>query len=42
MGKIRQGNKEAKKPATMTPKAKKAAKAARKHAQDVVPPVVPR
>lgn len=42
MGKIRQGNKEAKKPAAMTPKAKKAAKAARKHAHDIVPLIVPR
>lgn len=42
MGKIRQGNKEAKKPAAMTPKAKKAAKAARKHAHDTVPLIVPR
>lgn len=37
MGKIRQNNKEAKKQPTLTPKEKKAAKQARKHASDIVP-----
>jgi hypothetical protein len=37
MGKIRQGNKETKKQPAMTPKEKKAAKQAKKHAHDVVP-----
>lgn len=37
MGKHRQGNKEAKKPAALTPKEKKAAKEARKHAHDAQP-----
>lgn len=37
MGKIRQGNKEAKKHPVMSPKEKKAAKQAQKHAHDVVP-----
>ena len=37
MGKARQSNKESRKPATLTPKEKKAAKHARKHARDVVP-----
>ena len=41
MGKIRQSNKETKKPAATTPKEKKAAKQAKKHASDVVP-IVPR
>jgi hypothetical protein len=37
MGKIRKSTKEAKKPAVMTPKEKKAAKHAKKHAGDAVP-----
>lgn len=37
MGKLRQSNKEAKKPAALTPKEKKAAKREKKHQQDVVP-----
>ena len=37
MGKIRQGNKEVKKQPVMTPKEKKAAKQAKKHASDIVP-----
>lgn len=41
MGKIRQGNKETKKQAAMTPKEKKAAKQAKKHSSDIVP-IVPR
>lgn len=41
MGKARQSNKEAKKQPLMTPKEKKAAKQARKHASDVVP-IIPR
>lgn len=41
MSKARQSNKEAKKPATLSPKEKKAAKHARKHAQDVVPFLLP-
>lgn len=40
MGKIRQGNKETKKPAAKTTKEKKAAKSAKKHAADVVPLIV--
>jgi|WetSurMetagenome_2_1015567.scaffolds.fasta_scaffold585971_2 hypothetical protein len=42
MGKIRQNNKEPRKPSTLTPKEKKAAKQARKHASDVVPLIPPR
>jgi hypothetical protein len=42
MGKIRQGNKEEKKPAVLTPKEKKAAKLAKKHASDAVPFITPR
>lgn len=41
MGKARQNNKEAKKQPVMTPKEKKAAKNAKKHASDVVP-MIPR
>lgn len=41
MSKIRKGNKESKKPAVHTPKEKKAAKHAKKHASDVVP-IIPR
>lgn len=37
MGKVRQGNKEVKKQPVMTPKEKKAAKQAKKHASDIVP-----
>lgn len=37
MGKMRQNNKEPRKSSLLTPKEKKAAKMARKHAQDVVP-----
>ena len=37
MSKIRKGNKESKKPAALTPKERKAAKQAKKHAADVVP-----
>jgi hypothetical protein len=40
MTKARQSNKEAKKQPLMTPKEKKVAKQARKHASDVVPFVV--
>ncbi|HTY98741.1 MAG TPA: hypothetical protein VMB75_02820 [Rhodocyclaceae bacterium] len=42
MGKIRQSNKEARKQPAMTPKEKKAAKQAKKHAGDSVPLVTPR
>lgn len=41
MSKARQSTKEAKKQPLMTPKEKKAAKQARKHASDVVP-IIPR
>lgn len=37
MSKVRKSNKEAHKSPVMTPKQKKKAKQARKHAQDVVP-----
>jgi hypothetical protein len=37
MGKTTKSNKEAKKPAALTPKEKKSAKVAKKHASDVVP-----
>ncbi|EEG09239.1 hypothetical protein FuraDRAFT_1179 [Pseudogulbenkiania ferrooxidans 2002] len=37
MGKIRQGNKEAKKSPIMTPKEKKAAKQGKKHTSDKMP-----
>jgi len=37
MGKIRQGNKEQKKQPLLTPKEKKSAKQAEKHASDIVP-----
>jgi hypothetical protein len=37
MGKLRQGNKEPKKLAVMTPKEKKAAKHAKKHTSDIAP-----
>ncbi len=40
MSKIQRANKESKKPALLTPKEKKAAKLAKKHAGDVVPFVV--
>lgn len=42
MSKARQSNKEPRKPSAMTPKEKKQAKLARKHAQDVVPLIPPR
>lgn len=42
MGKERQNNKEAKKQAVLTPKEKKAAKQAKKHASDIVPLIVHR
>jgi hypothetical protein len=42
MGKIRQSNKEAKKPSASTPKEKKAAKQAKKHASDAPPLLQPR
>lgn len=42
MGKERHGTKEAKKQAVLTPKEKKAAKRARKHATDLIPPQIPR
>lgn len=41
MSKIRKGNKESKKPAAHTPKEKKAAKQAKKHASDALP-IIPR
>lgn len=37
MSKARQGNKEQRKPPSMTPKERKAAKHAQKHARDTVP-----
>ena len=37
MSKLRQNNKEAKKQPLMTPKEKKAAKHAKKHASDITP-----
>jgi hypothetical protein len=37
MGKLRQSNKETKKQAALTPKEKKSAKQAKKHASDIVP-----
>lgn len=37
MGKVRQSTKEAKKQPVLTPKEKKAAKQAKKHASDIVP-----
>jgi hypothetical protein len=37
MGKIRQGNKEQKKQPLLTPKEKRVAKQAEKHASDIVP-----
>lgn len=40
MSKLQRSNKEAKKQAAQTPKEKKAAKLARKHAGDVVPVIV--
>ena len=40
MGKVQQSNKEAKKQPVMTPKEKKTAKQAKKHAGDVVPIIV--
>jgi hypothetical protein len=42
MGKQRQSNKEEKKQPVMTPKEKKSAKHAKKHAEDFVPFIVPR
>ncbi len=42
MSKARQGNKEAKKQPVLTPKEKKAAKQAKKHAGDIIPPFIPR
>lgn len=42
MSKARDSNKEARKPPMLTPKEKKAAKQAKKHAQDVVPLIPPR
>jgi hypothetical protein len=42
MGKVRQSNKEEKKQAVLTPKEKKAAKQAKKHASDTVPLITPR
>lgn len=42
MGKVRQSNKEAKKQPLLTPKEKKAAKHAKKHATDIVHPLVTR
>jgi len=42
MGKLRQSNKEVRKQPAMTPKEKKAAKQAKKHASDIVPLVTPR
>lgn len=42
MGKARQSNKEEKKQAVLTPKEKKAAKQAKKHASDAVPFITPR
>jgi hypothetical protein len=41
MGKLRQSNKEMKKQPLLSPKAKKAAKEAKKHERDVVP-IIPR
>jgi len=42
MGKARQSNKEPRKHSILSPKEKKQAKMARKHAQDVVPLIPPR
>lgn len=42
MSKARQNNKEPRKPSLLTPKEKKQAKQARKHANDVVPLIPPR
>lgn len=42
MSKARQSNKEPRKPSLLTPKEKKRAKMAKKHAQDVVPLIPPR
>lgn len=42
MGKLRQGNKEMKKPPLLNTKERKAAKLAKKHERDVVPIIVPR
>lgn len=41
MGKQRQSNKEAKKEAVLNPKEKKAAKQAKKHAGDMIQPLIP-
>lgn len=41
MGKEKQSRKEQKKPAAMTPKEKKSAKLAKKHASDTAP-IIPR
>ena len=40
MGKVRKRNKEGKKQPVMTPKEKKAARQAKKHASDIVPLIV--
>jgi hypothetical protein len=40
MSKSQHSNKEAKKPAALTPKEKKAAKQTKKHAKDVVPLII--
>jgi len=40
MGKMKKGNKEAKKQALLSPREKKAAKQTKKHAFDIVPLVV--
>jgi hypothetical protein len=42
MGKVRQSNKEAKKQPAKTPKEKKVAKQTKKHASDVMHPLVTR
>jgi len=42
MGKEKHGTKEAKKPAAMSPKEKKAVKEAKKHEKSVIHPLIPR
>lgn len=42
MNKIRKSNKEVKKQSALNPKEKKAAKQAKKHANDTVPLITPR
>lgn len=42
MSKAKQSNKEARKPSLLSPKEKKLAKQARKHAGDIVPIIPPR